>query len=132
MKNLKDAARLNTRHDHKGHTMKDEVIEAMARAMYEARFGNWRRNWKENWNDPDFDREDKAVTRVQATAAYNAIEAKGCSVVPIEPNEAQRQHVENLVSIFVADDDHLRFVTSDLIIRSYRAMCRVMIAAKEK
>jgi hypothetical protein len=48
-------------------------------------------------------------------------------VVPIEPNEVQRQHVENLVSIFVADDDHLRFVTSDLIIRSYRAMCRTMI-----
>jgi hypothetical protein len=53
---------------------------------------------------------------------------EGHVVVPIEPTQEQRKHAESLVSIFTADDDHLRMVNEDLAIRCYRAMCRTMIA----
>jgi hypothetical protein len=52
-------------------------------------------------------------------------------IVPVEPIQAQRNHVDNLVSIFIADDDHLRDVSNDLIVRSYRAMVRTMINEAE-
>jgi hypothetical protein len=63
------------RHDQKGHTMKDKVIEAMARAMY-------RLAWSETAHWPPHNHGTHKRFTEKAMAAYVAIEAMGCSVVP--------------------------------------------------
>jgi hypothetical protein len=102
----------------------DEIIELMARAMQA-------HEWSSSDSaPPPFKADEQNYWMMSAKKAHAALTAKGLAIVPVEPTEAQRNHVHNLVSIFVADDDHLRDVTEDLIIRSYRAMVREMITVE--
>jgi hypothetical protein len=86
--------------------MQDELVEAMARAMWErAEQINWEGSGREpkSWEDAS-NATNRFLGRDYAQAALAAIKANGFAVVPVEPTEAMLRDVAAACRDFYSED----------------------------